>query len=158
MTEPFTEKPREKRDYAYDCEKEHHHQWIDHGIRCSLILRIRALEAELAEHESYYAREVTKERDALKALPFRVADLQDELNAANIQNAALKARVAELEAHEHGIWGGGRESGGRADSEPSTRHAREAAANSAAHCCVKTRGGEYWPVQGERDDVRECEG
>ena len=47
---------------------------------------------------------------------------------------------------------------GHADTLGELRAELAAAANSAAHCCVKTRGGEYWPVQGERDDVRECEG
>ena len=70
--------------------------------------RIRALETELAEarkrnDESYYAREVTKECDALKKHHAQDHSSGDEAEAERIVRSeeridALKARVVELEA------------------------------------------------------------
>ena len=68
-------------------------------------------------------------RDALKAA------LDEQLE----NNRRMKARVAELEAHEHGIWGGGRESGASGlnripEGQGEAMDSRQApAANPAAH-------------------------
>ena len=87
--------------------------------------RIRALEAELDVWRTAYRlvpgespMSLRKERDALKAENERLGE-EPKLTRAERKRwmdeiVALKARVAELEAH----------------------------------CCVKTRGGEFWARQG----------
>ena len=112
------------------------------------------------------------ERDALRArldglravavdrgskLVARVAECAREFY--DCYNGPTDNRTAKMDAL-YRKWGGGRDSGETVDSGHTAGKTSVpiAAANSVAHCCVKTRGGEYWSVQSERDDVRECEG